>query len=509
MKKSLGSIYKLIYQINTIDRIAILTIAVGLLIRIPLITHSTDLWREADTASIAHFFSINGFKILYPQIFWGGNGPGYVEAEFQLYPFIVSLLYYMFGEKMWLGRLISFLFSATTMITFYFFLAKKLLNHGEALLSMVLYAFSPILLRYNTAFMPEATMMCFYVGGLAFFIRWLDNGKFFYLLLAALSASLAILIKPTAIHIGLIFALLAIHRFGYRTLLKDWKVWFAMAFCLFPVVLYYLHAHNLYIEYGNTFGLLSGGDSKFGNFYYWLQPNFYYGLANIELLWVFGPLGAFVFLIGLLQSIKRRSYFLLIGLITLIIYYLIIPRYSGYSRGIQYHVFMAPFAALGFGIGVESLFNLKYYSRVGEILAWISIFAVVLWGAYIYKSLPQSGEDYISCGNSVQKVVSTNSLILVSTSSRSVDTNVPTLSENYQEPEIFFYSQRRGWSLPADWLTPGKFEEFRHMGAGYYIILDKDLPLLNANPSLFNYINSNLNQINSGIGTTCRIYQFK
>jgi len=40
---------------------------------------------------------VNGFRILHPQV-TGGQRPGYVEAEFQLYPFIVALFYSRFGE---------------------------------------------------------------------------------------------------------------------------------------------------------------------------------------------------------------------------------------------------------------------------------------------------------------------------------------------------------------------------------------------------------------------------
>jgi len=506
MKNIFRVIGQRINQIYTADRAAILIIGLGLLIRIPLILYSSEDWRPADTASIAHFFLVNGFKILYPQIYWGGNGPGYVEAEFQLYPFIVSLLSSVFGEHMWLGRFVSFLFSAVTIITFYL-LIKKILTRRQALWSLMMFTLSLIFLRYSTAFMPEATMMCFYIGGLFFFIKWLERRRFFFLILASLSTSIAILVKPSAIHIGLLFALLAIYRFGYKSLVRDWKIWFAMVLCLFPVLLYYIHAHNLYIEYGNTFGVLFGGDSKFGNLSYWSNIHFYSGLAKIELHWVFSPFGALFFIIGLLLSVKRRSYLLLLSVITLLIYYLIIARYSGDSRGVQYHIFMVPYAAIGFGIGIDSLLNIKN-RKIGKVLAWISIFAIALWSAWFYPSLlSKATPDYKTCSYWVQKYVPTGNLIIVSNPYNSVDEqNIPN---NYQEPMVFFYSQRKGWSLPADWLTPEKFEELRKEGAKYYVILDRDLHLLTANPGILFYVNANFNQLFSGIEPACRIYQFK
>lgn len=106
---------------NFVRRHAVLlVIAVAILIRLPLaflpLTYSAMyVWRQADTASIAHNFVYNG-NILYPQINWGGNGPGYVEAEFQFYTYIVSRLYNWFGEQVVFGCLISLLFTVVAFV---------------------------------------------------------------------------------------------------------------------------------------------------------------------------------------------------------------------------------------------------------------------------------------------------------------------------------------------------------------------------------------------------------
>lgn len=498
---------KLISQMINHDRAAILIIGLGFLLRILLLWSPDGNWRPADTASIAHFFLVNGFRILYPQVYWGGNGPGYVETEFQFYPFVVSLLYSVFGEHVWLGRFVSFLFSSATIITFYL-LVKEVLNPPEALWALILFSFSPILLNYSAAFWPESTMMFFYIGGLYFFIKWLHTPRSLFLLLASFSTSMAILVKPSAIHIGLLFALLALFRFGYSPLLRDWKIWLAIVLCLFPVLLYYMHAHKLFLNYGNTFGVLLDGDTKFGNFHYWLSPRFYFNLVRIDVEWILGPTGIFVFLIGLYQSLKSRSYLLLLSLMTIALYYLIIARYSGGDQGTQYHIFMAPYAAIGFGIGLDSLLN--YEDRqIGNVLAWISIGGVVLWSAILYLGIFQNRglSKYTLCASQVQRIVPADNLIIVSSNEPSVDQQgIPI---NYQEPTIFFYSQRRGWSLPADWVNPEKFEELRQKGAKYYVILDRDLHLLTENPKLLNYMGANFNQVNSGIKSTCRIYQIR
>jgi hypothetical protein len=77
-------------------------LAFGLILRLikisqPLIDSWS--WREADVAMIAENFYHDGFQVLYPQINWGGNAPGYVGTEFQLVPLIASLLYIPFGVQ--------------------------------------------------------------------------------------------------------------------------------------------------------------------------------------------------------------------------------------------------------------------------------------------------------------------------------------------------------------------------------------------------------------------------
>lgn len=125
----------------------------------------------------------------------------------------------------------------------------------------------------------DAILLC---GGAVSFTKWLDGRRFLYLALAALSTCIAVLVKPTAIHIGLLFALLAVYRFGLVSLAKDWRIWVTVGLCLTPIALYFWHAHILYVEYGNTFGVLFSGDTKFGNFSYWLSTEFYAGLVELS-----------------------------------------------------------------------------------------------------------------------------------------------------------------------------------------------------------------------------------
>ena len=103
--------------------------------------------------------------------------------------------------------------------------------------------------------MPEATVIFFYLAALYLFDQWLPNQRLSTLLLAGLCTAMAILVKPTSIHIGLIFLLLLWVRFRWR-LFVTWQVWLFGAISLIPGILWYLHARDLFLQYGNTFGVI-------------------------------------------------------------------------------------------------------------------------------------------------------------------------------------------------------------------------------------------------------------
>lgn len=99
-------------------------------------------WRQADTGAIARNFHEAGQSILYPQIDWAGNTPGFVESEFHIYPYMVSVLYGIFGvDDMW-GRIISIIFSLYTVFGLYL-LVRKYISEKTALWSAFIYAIIP------------------------------------------------------------------------------------------------------------------------------------------------------------------------------------------------------------------------------------------------------------------------------------------------------------------------------------------------------------------------------
>src|SRR6185436_15827296 len=64
-------------------------------------------WRQADTQTIAVNLTEPGASILFPRIAWGGDGPGYVETELQVYPAAIAILMRAFRPSEWARQLLS------------------------------------------------------------------------------------------------------------------------------------------------------------------------------------------------------------------------------------------------------------------------------------------------------------------------------------------------------------------------------------------------------------------
>jgi 4-amino-4-deoxy-L-arabinose transferase-like glycosyltransferase len=116
---------------------------------------------------MARNFYTSGQNILYPQIDWSGNAEGFVESEFLLYQYLISLLYHIFGVEEFIGRLFSVIASLFIIFGLYL-IVKKILGEQTAFIASLVYSVLPLNIYFNKAFMPETTMKAFSVWGIYF-----------------------------------------------------------------------------------------------------------------------------------------------------------------------------------------------------------------------------------------------------------------------------------------------------------------------------------------------------
>jgi 4-amino-4-deoxy-L-arabinose transferase-like glycosyltransferase len=258
------------------NRIIFYILLLALLLRLYHITFPVSgwhSWRQSDTAAIARNFYENGYKLLYPQVDWGGGTPGYVESEFQIYPFFVALLYSVFGvNDMW-GRMLSVIFSLVTIYMLYLFV-RKIITDKVALWSALIYAVLPLNIYYSRAFMPESAMLMCSVFGIYYFYKWFEEDKNKFLYISAIFISFAVLLKLPCSYLGLPLFYLAYRKYGFH-LFKKYFLWLFVLIIFVPAVLWYNHAHQLYVNGGVSFSIWNFGEDKWGTFGLLIKPSFY------------------------------------------------------------------------------------------------------------------------------------------------------------------------------------------------------------------------------------------
>ncbi len=488
-----------------------------------------ELWRECDYAAVARNFFREGMNILYPRIDWRGDGPGFAEMEFPVIPWTMAALYKVFGYQEVLGRLFIYSFSLLALLIF-FFLARRLLPDWGALAASLFFALSPLAVRVSNSLQPEGPMLFFYIAAAFAFIRWLEEGRWIWYGTALAATALAALIKIPAAHIILFFVLFLWANKGFKALWSV-KVWVFAALALLPSLLWYVHAHHLWLTYGNSLGV--------SNEYHWLgwdlvkEPviisKFLFGLAKNEILFVWMPLGWIAALTALWDKKKDKVVRdALLWLVVLGLYYLVTIRTTADNWAAYYHVVTIPAASLLVGAGAMilrdrllkdlplaislglSLFfslaviagrlllgvtfdgfirpallliGLSVVSAIPLFLALKSlrIFGLVLSVSFVsifpFQAVqigrdlhPDSFQATYACAKSFKPFIPEGAKLLALGGPAKDETGRPVA---YNAPQLFFWTDRKGFNLPEDQLSLDRVQSYIRRGAGY-LILEKD-----------------------------------
>lgn len=418
-------------------------------------------WRQADTAAMARNYYENGYQLLRPQIDWGGNSAGYVESEFPLYQFAAALLYGTFGPADTLGRLLSILSGLLTILGV-FLIARLYLGERVALWAAAVYAFLPLNVFYSRAFMIESTMLMFSVYGVYGFAQWVETQRPRFLVLSAVCVALAVLLKIVALYLAVPLFYLAWTKFRKHTLARPVLYVYA-ASVLLPVVLWYYHAHQTYLESGLTFGIWMFGSDKWGMgapllTIKWYNDVFFKSIAERHLTYA----GCVPFLIGLFQkrsSAGERVFDLWI--VGIFIYF------AGVAVGNQVHEYYQLPIAIPASIFIGKAFqryldpsrfrNEWMSSRLRTVLLVLSLLGLAVLSALRLSSYFR-GEDRQSplfqLGDAVQRQVPKGSLII---------------AVNEGNPVVLYRCDRKGWHGYPDRITPDEIDGRAAEGAAYVV----------------------------------------
>ena len=488
------------YAIVTAALVATVFAVVLALVRPETLVHDWHGWRQADTATIALDYAHGDLDVLRPRIAWGGDGPGYVEAELQVYTAALALLHRLTGSAPvaaggeWLGRALSAAALAATAWLVWVWLRMLGLRPAAALFGALAFATSR-----GTVFLvsvqPDAFGLAATTGALVLFTRWLHTQRLVHLALSSLLFAIGGGIKPTFLAAGLaaLATLFGHHPAGARLrALRSSTLWIAASLPLIAVALLLAHGASLHADYGNTFGIISGGDSKFPTLDRLASPMQYVKLARVGLDFGPGPLGT----LGILSVLSRRRHltssaiaavgglwaaYVVVGIASM--------RYASEAwLGSHYHALGLLAGAVSLGVGLDGFMPLlttrAHLRRLGAAVVFAALALQLAVGLHHRQTAAAHWADRELLAAAVlrsdlEKVAGPRTaaspnlpnhgvlVVIRSSVAATTETGAPN---NFEDPRIFYLAGVRGWVWPSDATSvAASLPALRARGARYYV----------------------------------------
>lgn len=419
-------------------------------------------WRQADTQTIALDLASGG-RLLYPRIAWGGDGPGYVEAELQLYPALLAPLLRAFGRVEWPGQAVSLLALSAAAVIVGGLLSSRFPPLATAL-GVGAFLSTRSVLHLATAVQPDALSVLLFVAALACFLRFEESAAPQALCGFALWGGLAMLVKPGAAQIGIATFLILLLR--SRAKLASPGVWMAWGAMVLALAAHLLFARGIYLEYGNTFGVLSGGDSKLPRAEHLLKLGLYRDAAHVAIAWGVGPVAA---LCATVLLVRRRldavAWGLLVGAVA---WTLLTLRYSAEEAyGSHYPVLAA--AASAWVVAQLAV-------RLPRRSLWWVVLSLALLAQYAssfavrreHLRSDRGAHGIAEIASALDGTIAPGDLVVVRSGTFAYDAYWKT-PNNFQDPRFFYLSKTRGFMLGSDQDDPAVLEAWVRRGARFYV----------------------------------------
>lgn len=264
-----------------LDRVLLIILLCGFAIRLHKIDAPImdgDSYRQGATASIARNYYEKGYSIVEPRITgWGTiHEPGLWPNEFPLYPYVVSRFYYIFGEQLWIGRLITILFCLVGAAALYDLIKRMDSTLIAARFAAFWYLFGPQAIYHGRCFHRHPVAIGLMLVAMSAYANWLETRCKQSLIYMIISGAIALLLMPPLI----VFAAPALwmhQTLRGKLFVTNWMLWFAAALTLLPAYLWYSWA----IQQPGSWSLHSWDRETFRNWgsleYYtlWLQHDFF------------------------------------------------------------------------------------------------------------------------------------------------------------------------------------------------------------------------------------------
>ena len=344
-------------------------------------------------------------------------------------------------------------------LTLLYLLTKRFFGRSAALFAAGLFAVLPMSVYYTRTFMPESAMLFFSIAGVYFFSRWLDSNRWSDFFLAALTLTLAFLVKLPTLFLGGPILFLAWLKFKGRMFLLPQFYLFLLILFL-PPALWYGHMGALHAQTHGGESIWLDND-KLANSGILLDYKFYKLIFWTRLgEKMFAFTGFFFVLCGMACKVERREQYLFhIWFASVCVYFLIAAVGNRIHEYYQLPILPA-------GCALAGKFLADFFARRKEGPAWKSdwklglvtlmLVFIPIHSVYKLEKRLRYNTDYIAIGEKIKAHTGKDEWILLH------DTNP-------NRPHAFYYSGRKGWTLGMHSpLSAADLKDYAAKGAAYY-----------------------------------------
>ena len=264
--------------------------------------------RQAQTAVMARNIFYDDLNIFPTRLTFFAPLKGNIIFEFPFIHFITALSYKIFSISEINGRIINLILYIFNGVIFYkiqdFFFDKKIV-----ISTSILFISSPLILYLAHAYMPETSMMSFYLSAYYFYIKSKMQNNNLSKVLLVISLIIAPLIKPPA---GIIYIPIFLDSLNKSNIKNIIKKFIFLLICSLPFLCWMIYATTVNSSelstgsnYGDWSNILFGKSSIIR---LWFDLNFYKKILSYFLIQHLNPLTFLIALSSILINFKTKNF---------------------------------------------------------------------------------------------------------------------------------------------------------------------------------------------------------
>jgi 4-amino-4-deoxy-L-arabinose transferase-like glycosyltransferase len=415
-------------------------------------------WRQCDTAYYIWDFYQNGIDLLHPAVCWMGKSDA-LALEFPLPEAVVALGYRIFGESMFVARLIFLFFFAGAL---YYFYKITCLLFGEQLArwATLVYLALPLSIFYSRAVHIDFAVVLLAHAMLYYYLVGVEKRSWKFLLLSSVAAALAFVVKaPYAFYFLLPMVFFAIQRKAFW-----WVVRFG-GFYLLALGLFLLWRHHVNVINGAAPNwdyilhyrkMTQSAHWYFGSWQQRLSLYSWKTLFQRGVLEVAGIGGIVFFILGWRNLNQLTNWrFLLFWMLGLVAYVLIF-----FNLNFVHNYYQIPLLA------PLAIICAKGLQTKPKMLYWFFGLLVATNVTYTEICYFKVSNEHLEIGQLIQQNTPGSALVIVTYQNM-----------DCRNPKILYRARRRGWSVEEAALRPEVMERLhKEEGAGFWVYVGADLP---------------------------------